>query len=183
MDDVEIVALSGVDAHACVESLADVLIACVHAGASVSFMSPLDRDKAVHFWREIANGVSRGERVLIVAKELSSARVVGTVQIIVKQPENQPHRADLAKMLVDPHVRRRGIGAQLLHFAEDAARSAGKTLLVLDTATGGDAERLYERAGWQRAGVIPDYALYPDGRFCDTTIFYKRLGASPGYAN
>jgi GNAT superfamily N-acetyltransferase len=138
-------------------------------------MAPLARDKAESFWHSVADSIERGERVLVVAEERGSERVVGTVQILLKQPENQPHRADLAKMLVHPEARRRGIGAQMLRFAEDAARSASKSLLVLDTATGSDAERLYERLGWVRVGVIPDYALLPDGRPCGTTIFYKPL--------
>ena len=167
--------LTGREAHAQCGALAEVLIACVSGGASVSFMLPLPRDKAESFWHMVADSVQRGERVLIVAKERSSGRVVGTVQVLLTQPENQPHRADLAKMLVHPDARRRGIGAQLLSFAEDAARSANKTLLVLDTATGGDAERLYERVGWMRVGVIPKYALLPDGLPCGTTIFYKNL--------
>jgi GNAT superfamily N-acetyltransferase len=168
-------ALTGSEAHAQSGALAEVLIACVNGGASVSFMAPLAGDKAESFWHTVADSVERGERVLIVASERRSGRIVGTVQILLKQPENQPHRADLAKMLVHPDARRRGIGAQLLGFAEDAARSAGKTLLVLDTVTGGDAERLYERLGWVPVGVIPNYALLPGGLPCSTTIFYKSL--------
>jgi GNAT superfamily N-acetyltransferase len=96
------------------------------------------------------------------------------VQVVLAQPENQPHRADLSKMLVHRHARRRGVGAALMRAAEEAARAAGKTLLVLDTASG-EAERLYERAGWTRVGVVPGFALWPDGRPCDTTYFYKRI--------
>ncbi len=171
----DLISLTATEAHAQCAALAEILIACVHGGASVSFMAPLDRAKAEAFWHGVAEGVERSERLLVVAKERPGGRLVGTVQILVTQSENQPHRADVAKMLVHPEARRRGIGAQLLRFAEDAARSANKTLLVLDTATGGDAERLYERLGWVRVGVIPDYALSPDGRPCGTTIFYKRL--------
>jgi GNAT superfamily N-acetyltransferase len=138
-------------------------------------MAPLSREKAESFWHDVAGSAGRGERVLAAAQERSSGSIVGTVQILLHQPENHPHRADVAKMLVHPEARRRGIGAQLLRFAEDAARAANKTLLVLDTATGSDAERLYERLGWLRVGVIPGYALSPDGRPCDTTVFYKRL--------
>jgi GNAT superfamily N-acetyltransferase len=172
---IEVLALTGSQAHAQCGALAEILIACVHGGASVSFMAPLAREKAESFWHGIADSVERGERVLAVARERRNGRLVGTVQILLQQPENQPHRADVAKMLVHPEARRLGIGAQLLRFAEDAARAASKTLLVLDTATGGDAERLYERSGWLRAGVIPNYALSPDGKPCDTTVFYKRL--------
>ena len=172
---IEIVALTASEAHAHCRALADILVACVDGGASVSFLAPLARDKAESFWRRAADSVGRGERVLAVARELGGGTVVGTVQILLEQPENQPHRADVAKMLVHPEARRRGIGGQLLRFAENAARDAKKTLLVLDTATGGDAERLYARSGWVRVGVIPDYALSPDGQLCGTTVFYKRL--------
>ena len=167
--------LTGAEARTQCGALAEILIACVDGGASVSFMAPLAADKAEAFWHSVADSVEMGERLLIVAKERRRGTVVGTVQVLLKQPENQPHRADLAKMLVHPNARRRGIGAQLLQFAERTARSANKTLLVLDTATSGDAERLYERLGWMRVGEIPEYSLMPDGRPCSTTIFYKRL--------
>lgn len=171
----DLIVLTGTEARAQCGALAEILIASVNGGASVSFMAPLAPDKAEAFWQSVADSVDTGERLLVVAKERHSGKVIGTVQVLLNQPENQPHRADLVKMLVHPDTRRRGIGAQLLRFAEDAARSANKTLLVLDTATGGDAERLYERLGWIRAGVIPDYALSPEGQLCSTTIFYKRL--------
>jgi GNAT superfamily N-acetyltransferase len=157
-----------------VEALADVLLDCVEGGASVSFMQPLAREKATAFWRGVADSVARGERVLLVAEDPQGG-VVGTVQMIVSQPDNQPHRADIAKMLVHRKARRRGIAQQLMAAVETAARAEGKTVLVLDTATGGDAERLYERAGWQRVGVVPAYALMPDGAPCATTFFYKHL--------
>ena len=153
--------------------LADVLVDCVEGGASVSFMLPLTRDRARTFWRSLAEDVTQGHRLLFVARD--AAGIVGTVQAILSQPENQPHRADVAKMLVHRRGRRGGLGAALIQAAEDGARAAGKTLLVLDTATGSDAERLYERLGWQRAGVIPDYALWPHGGLCATTLFYRRL--------
>ncbi|WP_295643668.1 GNAT family N-acetyltransferase [uncultured Methylibium sp.] len=162
------------DAQACVEPLAEVLLDCVEGGASVSFMWPLPRDKALAFWRGVADGVARGERVLLVAED-AAGRIVGTVQLITAQPDNQPHRADVAKMLVHRSARRRGVAQQLMAAADDAARGAGKTVLVLDTVTGGDAERLYQRAGWQRVGEIPHYALMPDGPLCSTTYFYKHL--------
>ena len=172
--DFDIYALTGAEAHEHCGALAEVLIACVHSGASVSFMAPLAREKAESFWNGVADSVARRERILVVAKE-PDGRIVGTAQVVLNVPENQPHRGDVAKMLVHPEARRRGIAARMLKFAEREARAAGKTLLVLDTVTGGDAERLYEREGWVRVGVIPDYALFPDGRFCDTTLFYKRL--------
>lgn len=175
MSGIEIVALTASEARAQGGALAEILIACVNGGASVSFMIPLARDKAESFWRSVADSLEEGERILLVARERNSAKLMGTVQVQLKQTENQPHRAELVKMLVPPEARRCGIGAQLMRCAEDAARAAGKTLLVLDTATGGDAERLYERLGWMRVGVIPNYALWPDGRPCNTTIFYKCL--------
>jgi GNAT superfamily N-acetyltransferase len=113
-----------------------------------------------------------GGRVLIVARDAGG--IVGTVQVIPASPENQPHRADVAKMLVHRRARRRGIGAALMHAAEEAARAAGKTLLVLDTASA-DAERLYARLGWTFVGVIPDYALWPQGGLCSTNLYYRKL--------
>ena len=155
-----------------IQGLSDVLIDCVEGGASVSFMLPMTRAKAETFWRNAAAGVARGERVVLSAEDETG--IVGTVQIILAQPENQPHRGDLAKMLVHRRARRRGIGEALLVAAERSALDAGKTLLVLDTASD-DAERLYVRQGWQRCGIIPNYALWPDGRPCATTYFFKSL--------
>ena len=160
------------EVDALAEPLADVLMDCVQGGASVSFMWPLPRQRALAFWRDVADGVRRGERLLLVG-EAQPGRIDGTVQLVLAQPDNQPHRADLAKMLVHRRARRRGLAQALLVAAEQAAREAGKRVLVLDTVTGGDAERLYERGGWQRVGVIPDYALMPDGRPCATTYFHK----------
>lgn len=165
--------LTGAEAHAAVAGLTDVLLDCVAGGASVSFMAPLDRATAEGFWRNVVAGVEQGERILLVAED--GEGVLGTVQLVVGQPPNQPHRADLSKMLVHRRGRRRGVGAALMQGAEEAARAAGKTLLVLDTASP-DAERLYTRAGWVKVGVIPNYALWPEGGFCDTTYFYKALG-------
>jgi len=162
------------EAAGCVEALAEVLLDCVEGGASVSFMWPLSREKALGFWRGVAEGVARGERVLLVAED-GDAGIVGTVQMITALPENQPHRADVAKMLVHRRARRRGVARRLMEALDAEARREGKTVLVLDTVTGGDAERLYERAGWQRVGMVPKYALMPDGRFCATTFFYKHV--------
>ena len=157
-----------------IDGLANVLIDCVEGGASVSFMHPLPRDRAVAFWRAVAQSVAAGERALLVADDAQG--VCGTVQLVLDQPENQPHRADLSKMLVHRRARRQGLGAALLRAAEATARECGKTLLVLDTASD-DAERLYERVGWQRVGVIPGYALLPQGGLCGTTVYYRNLGA------
>jgi GNAT superfamily N-acetyltransferase len=162
------------DAAACVEALADLLIDCVDGGASVSFMAPLPREKALAFWRGVADGVARAERVLLVAEQ-ADGRIIGTVQLITAMPDNQPHRADVAKLLVHRSARRQGIAARLMQALDDAACAAGKTVLVLDTVTGGDAERLYPRAGWQRVGAVPNFALMPDGRLCGTTFFHKQL--------
>jgi GNAT superfamily N-acetyltransferase len=162
------------ESAACVEPLADLLIDCVEGGASVSFMLPLPRERAVAFWRGVADGVARGERVLLIAED-REGQIVGTVQMIMSLPENQPHRGDIAKMLVHRKARRRGIAQRLMAAVDEAAREEGKTVLVLDTVTGGDAERLYERAGWQRVGEVPKYALMPSGGFCSTTFFYKHL--------
>lgn len=154
-------------------ALTDVLIDCVEGGASVSFMLPLSHERALAFWHRVADGVVRQERALLVAED--EAGIVGTVQLVFDLPENQPHRADLAKMLVHRRGRRRGLGEALMRAAEQLGRDSGKSLLVLDTVTGGDAERLYARLGWQKSGVIPNYALWPQGGFCDTTYFYKAL--------
>ena len=164
--------LSSVD-EVQLNGLADVLLDCVAGGASVSFMLPLTRDRAVVFWQHVAQDVAAGKRALLVAED--AAGICGTVQLIFDLPENQPHRADLAKMLVHRRARRQGLGAALMRAAETTARECNKTLLVLDTVTGGDAERLYARQGWQRCGVIPAYALFPDGAPCATTVFFKNL--------
>jgi len=166
--------LSAQQARDSIDALADVLSDCVEGGASVSFMWPLPRERALAFWKGVADGVARGERVLLVAED-GSGRIVGTVQLVTAMPDNQPHRADVAKMLVHRCARRAGIAGRLLAALDEVAREEGKTVLVLDTVTGGDAERLYDRAGWQRVGVVPDYALMPDGAFCATTFFYKHL--------
>lgn len=159
-----------------IEGLADLLIDCVEGGASVSFMHPLTRDRAVAFWRRVAQGVAAENRVLLVAEDAQG--ICGTVQVLFAQPENQPHRGDLAKMLVHRRARRQGLGAALLRAAETTARECGKTLLVLDAVTEGDAARLYERLGWVRVGDIPGYALMPRGGLYSTTVFYRDLSES-----
>jgi GNAT superfamily N-acetyltransferase len=158
-----------------IQGLSDVLIDCVEGGASVSFMLPMSRAKAEAYWHSTSASAARGERVVLYAED-AAGTILGTIQVILDQPENQPHRGDIAKMLVHRRARRRGVGAALLAAAERAAQSAGKTLLVLDTASG-DAERLYRRQGWQPCGQIPNYALWPDGTPCATTIFFKSLGS------
>jgi GNAT superfamily N-acetyltransferase len=154
------------------DGLVEVLLDCVEGGASVSFMRPLAREQAHAFWREVADSAGRGERVLLVAEDEHG--IVGTVQLVPAEPDNQPHRADVAKMLVHRRARRQGVGAALLEAAERSARTLGRTLLVLDTASA-DAERLYERRGWVRVGTVPGYALLPDGGLCDTVFYYREL--------
>jgi GNAT superfamily N-acetyltransferase len=157
-----------------VAGLADVLVDCVAGGASVGFMLPFDQDRATMFWERALAGADQGERLVLVAVDPAGGAVLGTVQVVLAAQENQPHRGEIAKMLVHRRARRRGVGAALLAAAEAAAADAGRTLLVLDTASP-DAERLYTRRGWQRVGVIPGYALWPDGGLVDTTVFYKDL--------
>lgn len=160
------------EAAACVQPLADVLLDCVQGGASVGFMLPLPRQMALAFWQRVADGVVSGERALLVAQD-AQGDIVGTVQLVMNLPDNQPHRADVAKMLVHRRARRQGVAQRLMAALDQTARDEGKRLLVLDTVTGGDAERVYQRAGWQRVGVVPNFALMPTGEFCGTTIFFK----------
>ena len=173
IDQIRIRALQPMDERE-IRGLSDVLIDCVEGGASVGFMLPMSRAKAERFWRGVAASQARQEREVFVAEDGDGA-IVGTVQVVWAQPENQPHRADVAKMLVHRCARRRGVGAALLDAAERGAAVAGKSLLVLDTVTGSDADRLYGRLGWRRCGEIPRYALWPDGAPCATTVFFKLL--------
>ena len=154
------------------DGLAAVLVDCVEGGASVSFMLPLSHERARAFWSKVAADVTTGGRSLIIAEDANG--IIGTVQVVLDQPENQPHRADISKMLVHQRARRLGVAAALMVAAEDAARIADKTVLVLDTASA-DADRLYTRLGWQLAGTIPDYALLPGGGLCDTRYYFRRL--------
>ncbi len=162
------------EALACVPDLCDVLCDCVDGGASVGFMSPLAPADAAAYWKGVVSGVRRNEVLLLVAED-DAGRVVGTVQIGFALKPNQPHRADLMKLLVHRAARGLGLSRRLMMAAEREAKERGRWLLVLDTATGEPAEAIYEHFGWVRSGVIPDYALFPDGRYCATTIFYKRL--------
>jgi len=173
-DGFQIRALNPAEVEAAAPALAVVLLDCVAGGASVSFMADLTPEAAEGFWRGVARQAEVDGRAVLVAED--AAGIAGVVEVIPAGPDNQPHRADVAKMLVHRRARRRGLAEALLRAAEQAASEMGKTLLVLDTVTGGDAERLYARLGWTRVGVIPDYALFPDGRFCDTTVFYRRVG-------
>ena len=156
-----------------VDGLVDVLVDCVEGGASIGFMLPLARARAHEFWSGVADAVGRGDRALLVAED--DEGVCGTVQLTLAQPDNQPHRADLSKMLVHRRARRRGLGEALMQAAEAVAVDCGKTLIVLDAVTDGDAYRLYSRLGWVRVGEIPDFALWPEGGYCSTTYFYRSL--------
>jgi len=161
--------LAGTELRAQLDGLAAVLADCVAGGASVSYMDPFSHDQARTAFEGFAAEVDQGRRLLL------AAFVVGTVQVILALPPNQPHRGEIAKLLVHRSARRQGVAELLMERAEAEARAEGKTLLNLDTVTGDAAERLYARLGWQRVGVIPGYALYPDGRVCDTTIFFKAI--------
>jgi ribosomal protein S18 acetylase RimI-like enzyme len=163
--------LTRVDAHD-IAALCEVLVDCVDGGASVGFMHPLHPQRAQAFWRSVAGDVARGARALLVAEDAHG--VVGTVQLVLAQPENQPHRADLAKLIVHRRARRRGVGTALVASAQTVARACGKSLLVLDTASE-EAERVYRRLGWQRCGAIPGYALLPHGGLCATTLYWRAL--------
>jgi GNAT superfamily N-acetyltransferase len=160
-------------AHAALDDLAEVLFDCVDGGASVGFMAPFTREDAADFFRAVLPEVERGKRVLLAAYDGDA--LVGTVQMIHAPMPNQPHRGDIAKLLVHRRVRGRGVARRLMERAEDEARAEGKTVLVLDTVTDSAAYRLYERLGWVKVGPVPDYALHPDGRFCETTFFWKRV--------
>ena len=155
------------------QQLAEVLIDCVEGGASVSFMLPIHQERAVSFWRRVTEEAQEGARRILVARD--SQGICGTVQLILSLPENQPHRADVAKMLVHRRARKQGVGTALLQATEAEAKRHQRTLLVLDTVTGSDASRLYERLGWIRSGDIPRYALWPAGGECSTTYYYRDL--------
>lgn len=166
-------ALDAAAAASAERRLSEILIATVADGASVSFLPPLSVETARAFWRRIAGDVAAGTRLLLVA--WLDGALVGTVQVNCGTPQNQPHRADLEKLLVDPAARRHGVGRALVARAEQAARGVGRRLLTLDTRAGEAAEPLYRAMGWQEAGRIPDYALSADGTTHETVLFYKRL--------
>jgi len=170
---IEVRRLAGAELEEHLDELAAVLADCVDGGASVSYLAPFSPAQARAELEGMAAEVGRGRRLLLAA--FDGGRVLGTVQVILALPPNQPHRGEIAKLLVHRSARRRGVARLLMEHAESEARAEGKTLLVLDTVTGDPAERLYERLGWTRVGVIPGYALYPDGRPCDTTVFWKAV--------
>ena len=154
------------------DALAGVLHDCVAGGASVSYMAPFSTADARSAFEGFVEEAERGHRLILAA--FADGDLVGTVQVILALPPNQPHRGEIAKLLVHRAARGRGVARSLMERAEAEARAEGKSLLVLDAVTGGDAARLYARTGWTEVGVIPGYALYPDGRPCDTTVFWKQ---------
>ncbi len=173
---IEIRELSGSETRHHLRDLAGVLLDCVRGGASVNFMTSMTLADAEAFYTGVLAGVERGDRILLAA--FLDAELVGTVQVVFAPAPNQPHRADVAKLLVHRSARGQGIARRLMHRVEEVSHAAGRTLLVLDTVTGDAAEQLYLKLGWHKLGVIPNYALYPDGRWCDTTVFWKQLAPS-----
>lgn len=161
------------EAAAAVPALAAVLVDCVAGGASVGFMDGLTLTEAEAFFSGCASAAAKGERFIFIAEDGDG--ICGTVQLVPAAMPNQPHRADISKMLVHRRARRGGVGAKLLQAAEAEAKARGFTLLVLDTVTGSDAARVYERQGWVRSGDIPNYALFPDGQPCSTTVYFRQL--------
>ena len=169
----EIIALDAPVTDAALEQLAAVLVDCVEGGASVSFMSPFSQDQALAFFHKVAGSVAAGDTVLLAAR--LDGKIIGTVQLGLDTPPNQPHRADIKKLLVHRSARGTGVGAALMAKVEEEARRRGRWLLVLDTVPNENGHRLYLRKGWTQTGLVPDYALFPDGRLCDTAIMWKRL--------
>lgn len=161
------------EAKAAIPALAEILSDCINGGASVGFMAPCEPEGFIPYWNRIANEVDAGDTVLLVAEHQDE--IIGTVQLGLSQMPNQPHRTDLKKLLIHRKARGLGLARNLMETAEQEARSHRKTLICLDTATGSPAEAIYTHLGWERVGVIPNYALYPDGTSCATTLFYKGL--------
>ncbi|MFV3127559.1 GNAT family N-acetyltransferase [Niveispirillum sp. KHB5.9] len=173
----DIVTAAGESFTAAIPELAQLLRACVMNGAAVGFIPPLEADMAAAFWQGQQSAVRAGEKIILLATD--GDRVVGTVTLALAPQVNGTHRAEIAKMLVHPDARRRGIAASLLKRAEEVARLHGRRLLVLDTRQGDDAERLYGRLGWQSCGIIPDYALNGDGTSHATHVMYRQLRERP----
>jgi len=156
-----------------IEQLAQTLVACVAAGASIGWVHPPSLEAARTFWQGVAACIARGERLCWGAEH--EGRLVGTVSLVVAQPENGALRAELVKLMVHPEARRLGLAQALMDAAEQEAQARGKRLLVLDTNTDSPAESLYAQRGWQRCGVMPDYAIQADGSLGPTTWMFKRL--------
>jgi ribosomal protein S18 acetylase RimI-like enzyme len=173
LDTFHIVRLSAEQVRERAEQLSEVLSDCVTGGASVSFMLPFGPDDAKPFWVATAESCEAGHRIVLAA--IMDSMAVGSVQLLPVGIPNQPHRAEIAKLLVHRKARRRGIGRALMLAAEAEARRLGRSLLTFDTTTGDSAEKLYLSLNYVRAGVIPGYALKPDGSLIDTSVFYKLL--------
>ncbi|HLX10865.1 MAG TPA: GNAT family N-acetyltransferase [Thermoanaerobaculia bacterium] len=156
------------------DGLSEILVAVVAAGGSVSFMHPLAQETAMAYWHDALAAAAREERVVLGA--WADGVLAGTVTLLLACPPNQPHRAEIAKLMTRPSHRGRGLAAALMRAAEAIAVERGKTLLVLDTATDGGAAGLYEGLGYTRVGEIPDYALKPHGGLTGTLIYWKRIG-------
>jgi GNAT superfamily N-acetyltransferase len=172
-EQVEVRRLAPAEARERLDALAAVLADCVAGGASVGYMEPFSHADARTVYEDYVRDAEQGRRIILGA--FLDGELVGTAQLVLAVPPNQPHRAEVARVLVHRSARRRGFAQRLMEQLEREARAEGKTLLVLDAVTGGDAARLYERIGWNTVGVIPNYALYPDGRLCDTTVFWKSV--------
>jgi GNAT superfamily N-acetyltransferase len=155
------------------DGLADLLADAVDSGASVGFVTPFGRDQAADWWRSLSPDVASGRVIVLTARE--RGRIVGTVQLRLAPLPNSRHRAEVAKLLVHRDARRRGIARRLLATIEDVARREGRTLLVLDTISGSEADRLYRSLGWTVVGSVPNYAAMPDGTLAPTTYFYREL--------
>jgi GNAT superfamily N-acetyltransferase len=170
---IEVRRLAPAEARERLDALAGVLADCVDGGASVGYMAPFSHADARAVYEDYVRDAEQGSRIILGA--FLEGELVGTAQLVLAVPPNQPHRAEVARVLVHRSARRRGLAQRLMEQLEQEARAEAKTLLVLDAVTGGDAARLYERIGWNTVGVIPGYALYPDGGVCDTTVFWKTV--------
>lgn len=171
---VDIVTATADEYAAAIPALARILQACVMSGAAVGFIPPLEIDRATAFWQGQIEAVRAGEKIILLAVTAEGS-IIGTVTLALAPQVNGSHRAEIAKLLVHPEARRRGVAAALLKRAEEVARAHGRRLLVLDTRQGDDAERLYTRLGWQSCGIIPDYALNGDGTSHATHVLYRQL--------
>ena len=176
MPEISVRVLEADDLRASIPALAEVLFDCVAGGASVSFLADFTLDESVRQFTKWADEAAAGQRAVIAA--FVDGRLDGTAQLLLGTPPNQPHRADLAKMLVHRRARRLGLGRRLFEAAEQEALRRGRTLLTFDTVTGGAAEGLYLSCGCVKVGEIPDYAMFPDGNWTATSVFYKRLSPS-----
>ncbi|MFJ7497156.1 GNAT family N-acetyltransferase [Streptomyces sp. NPDC097727] len=174
----EIVPVSGPELVTYADELAALLVETVNGGSSVGFLAPLDRDVAAAWWRERAGAVGAGHLQVWIARD--AERLAGTIGLVRAPLPNARHRAEVAKLMVRPSARGRGLGRSLLAAAERSAADAGVTLLVLDTESGSPAERLYRSAGWAECGSIPDYAYDPTGVLKPTTLYYKAVGSAQG---